>query len=145
MVLWRWAGWVWLGTGPAIGVVPTEASSEDIEESFEVVEGVGSGQACVGTAPEGCVDLAYFVASGSASGDDDGGRGFFEASEEFEHACTGFTVGSALAGNAQWEPQIDDGYVDGIGVYEFGCFVAGACGQRLDTHGREETGEVVGP
>ena len=97
-----------------------EASAEDFEHEFEFVGGAWSVDNGEGAVGEGGGDLALFVAQGSATLDDDGGRRGVEAGEQVEQAWAGF-LGAGRAGGLAGagageavarEAEIDDGDVD---------------------------------
>lgn len=75
---------------------------------------------------------------------DGGGRGV-ETGEELEEAAA--TFGEVLCGRGavEGEPEIDDGDVDGVCLYEVFGFASGAGAEGLDAHWFEEAGELIDP
>ena len=119
------------------------ASTEDIEQGFDITLCVGMIDDGECAESQGCVHLADGVAGGASSFDDDGRRGRREAGEEVEDAGAGFFAGGIAL--VEGERQIDHGDVDGVGFDHTLGGGRGVGDVGLDAHGGEHRGDALDP
>ena len=129
--------------GPLAAVEALHGAGKDLEHELEVDGLIDDGE---GAGAERGFHFAGVVARGAVAPDDEGRRGALEAREEFEDAGAAFLDGVLCAGGGvEGEAEVHDSEVDGLGLEESCGVLRGRGADAVDTHGRQEGGEPVGP
>ena len=119
------------------------ASTEDIEQGFDITLCVGMIDDREGTESQSRVHLADGIARGAPAFDDDGRRGRRESGEQVEHAGARFFAGGIAL--VEGEGEIDHGDVDWVGLDHPLGGGRGVGDVGLDAHGGEHRGDALDP